>query len=143
MKRLLIGVKTPPLSQVPTGAIRIGPMLAIPRLLAAKGVALQPILAAMKLPPTLFDDPDVAIPLAVAGELARRCADAAKDPNSGLHVGQLAGASSLGVSGFVVQHSPDVRTALRNLERHIALHDSAGIVTIAIEGEVASLLYEL
>jgi AraC-like DNA-binding protein len=58
-------------------------------------------------------------------------------------VGQLAGASSLGVSGFVVRHSPDVDTALRNLQRHLALHDHAGVVTVTIQGGAASLLYDL
>lgn len=143
MKSMSSGIKTPAFAAVPRGMIRVGPIQGLPGLLATRGVAVASIVEAAGLSPAVFEDADAALPVALLGGLLVRCAAATKDPNFGLHLGQLATASSIGVDGFIVQNSPDVGTALRNLERHVAMHDHAGTVSVTVDGDGAALGYEL
>jgi len=143
VKAVAEGIKTPAFARVPSGMIRAGVIQGIPRLLAAKGIAVAPVVEAVGLPAATFADADVALPVGVVGELLACCAEATNDPHFGLHAGQLAGLPSFGVDGFVVQNSPDVATALRNLERHLAFHDRAGIVSVTVQHDAAALVYEL
>ncbi|MEZ5579625.1 MAG: AraC family transcriptional regulator [Candidatus Competibacteraceae bacterium] len=55
----------------------------------------------------------------------------------GLLVGRQGGISSLGIVGLLSQHSPDVRTALRNFVLHLHLHDRGAVPTLEVQNETA------
>jgi AraC-like DNA-binding protein len=64
----------------------------------------------------------------------------------GLLVGQQGGLSSLGLVGYLVQHSPDVGSALRGLVRYFHLHAQGAAVDLAEEADLAFLssgIYQL
>ncbi len=61
----------------------------------------------------------------------------------GLLVGEQGGLHSLGLVGLLVKFSPDVETALRSLVRYLHLHVRGAVTTLAVEGELAELRYDI
>jgi AraC-like DNA-binding protein len=133
----------PAFAIVPDEAIRVGPVMHIPAIVAAGGRDVAPILAALGLPGRLFDDPDTTVPFRLLGELVARCAAALDDPDFGLRVGAAGGIESLGAAGVLLQHSPDVGTALRNFVLRLAMHDRGGVLLLDTAGSTAKLGYAI
>jgi AraC-like DNA-binding protein len=61
----------------------------------------------------------------------------------GLLLGQRGSLASFGLVGFLVQHSPDVGTALRNLVRYLHLHVRGAAPTLSSQGTLAMLGYQI
>jgi AraC-like DNA-binding protein len=91
----------------------------------------------------LFDDPDNLIAYAARSRLLSRCVATTGCEHFGLLVGQRGSLSSLGLVGFLVQHSSDVGTALRNLVRYLHLHVRGAATTLSAHGRLALLGYEI
>jgi AraC-like DNA-binding protein len=125
------------------GVVRIGPVVAIPDLLQDFGVDPREALAEAGLEPSVFDDPDTTIPFTRLGRLFSICVARTGCNHFGLLVGQRAGASNLGLVGFLMQHSPDVGSALRNLVLHLHLHDRGAVPTLATDAGSAMLGYAI
>ena len=117
--------------------------MAIPELLRTMGVAPEALLAEAGLDLKLFQDGDSTISYAARGRLLGLCAARTRCGHFGLLVGQRAGLSSLGLVGFLVQHSPDVGTALRSLVRYLHLHVRGAVPTLAVQGDSASVGYAI
>jgi AraC-like DNA-binding protein len=123
------------------GIIRVGPCMAIPGILRGHGVSPETVLADVGMSMQIFDDPDNVIPYATMGTLIARCVQSTGLPDMGLRIGREASTSSLGIVGFLVENSPDVGAALRNLVAHQPLHDRGGAVTLRSDGTTATLCY--
>jgi len=115
------------------GAVRVGPYMTVPALLQERGIDPAPLLAEFGLEPAHFLDPENTIPFSKAGRLFARCAEIAGCPHFALLVGQRASFSSLGAVGFLMESSPDVRTALHDLSRHFRVHNPNVAITVVEE----------
>jgi AraC-like DNA-binding protein len=117
---------------VVNGSARVGPIAAIPELLREWGVDPADVGAAVGIDARLFDDPDNTIPFAVGGRLFRECVLRSGCPHFGLLVGMRSTPSSLGVLSHLMQHSPDVGEALRNLVVYLQLQDRGAVPIFAV-----------
>jgi AraC-like DNA-binding protein len=57
-------------------------------------------------------------------------------------LGQEGRLSWLGLLGVLVQHSPDVETALHSLVRYTHLHVRGGVTSLSVHGDLAMLSYD-
>ncbi|MGL6112986.1 MAG: AraC family transcriptional regulator [Rubrivivax sp.] len=122
---------------------RVGGILAIPAVLRSLGADPAKVFADAHVDLSLFSGPDGLISLAARGRLARQCVAATGCAHFGLLVGQRNGLANLGLVGLLVKYSPDVGTALRSLVRHFHLRVHGTVVTLAVDGDLVSLGYEI
>jgi AraC-like DNA-binding protein len=115
--------------------------MALPAVLEALGFDPAVVLAEAGVDIDLFDDPDNLFTYSARGRLLAHCAARTECPHLGLLVGQRCGLDSLGLVGLLVKYSPDVGTALRNLERYMTIHVRGAVPSITIEGKSAVLSY--
>jgi AraC-like DNA-binding protein len=125
------------------GVLRVGPLAGIPPVLRRFGQDPASVLAAVGLDLSLFDDYDNTIPFVTMGQLLHLCAERTGCRCFGLLAAQQSGLSSLGVVGYLMQHSPDVGTALRDLILHMHLHDRGAVPTLSVRDGVAVLGYAI
>jgi AraC-like DNA-binding protein len=125
------------------GLIRIGGAAAIPALLRDHGVDPDAVIAEVGFRPGLFDDAENRIPFASLGHLLAICVARTGCSHFGLQVGQQGSPSSLGLVGFLAQHSPDVESALRTLVRYLHHHDRGAVPTLVISEGSAIVGYAI
>jgi AraC-like DNA-binding protein len=123
------------------GLIRVGAAVEIPGILRELGADPAPILAEAGIEEAFLAEPDNLLPFRTLGRLIALCVSATGCDHFGLLIGQRAGASSLGVVGFLVQQAPDVRAALDDLVRYLHFHDRGAVPRLAVEGGLALLSY--
>jgi AraC-like DNA-binding protein len=99
------------------------------------------VLAEAGIAPALFDDPDNRISYVGRSRLISLCVARTGCRHFGLLVGQQGGLHSLGLVGLLVKYSPDVGTALRSLVRYFHLHARGAVLTLDIDGDLATLSY--
>jgi AraC-like DNA-binding protein len=128
---------------VANATVRVGSAHAIPALLRSLGADPADVLAEVGFDVELLDHPDNRMSFAARSRLVAHCAARTGCPHFGLLVGQQNGLQSLGLVGLLVRYSPDVETALRNLVHHMHLHVQGAAYTLAVDGSVASLSYEI
>lgn len=116
---------------------------AAPRLLQALGGDPHRIAREVRLDLAQLDDPEARIPISVAGRFLRDAANAVECPQFGLMVGLEGGFGALGVVGHLARHSPDVRSALRDVSDYLHHQESAGTTTLSVERDMAVLDYVL
>jgi AraC-like DNA-binding protein len=121
--------------------VRVGGALAIPAVLRSLGTDPADVLAEAGLNLQLFDDPDNLISYAARSHLIRLCVERTGCEHFGLLVGQRGSLSSLGLVGYLAQHSTDVGTALRNLVRFMHLHTRSAVLTLRAERKLALFGY--
>jgi AraC-like DNA-binding protein len=127
-----------------SGDIRIGPIVAIPRVLQALGARPQTAFARAGVPLSLFRDPDARLQLESAGRLFAECARLTDCPHFGLLVGQRFSLDRLGPLGELMRCSPNVGSALRSLLLHLQLHDrGAAPLLLQPERDTAMLGYSV
>jgi AraC-like DNA-binding protein len=131
--------KKPPLE----GAVRIATVMAIPLVLKQLGSNPAVVLKEAGFDASLFDDPDNIITHSNRSQLVQHCVDKTGCPHFGLLVGQQTGPSALGLPGFLMQHSPDVATALHSLVRFFHLHVRGAVVYLKKENASVFLGYRL
>jgi AraC-like DNA-binding protein len=129
--------------KVADATVRVGVLIAAPELLRSLGVGPADALAEAGLPGDLLDDPDNLMPYRARGRLLSVCAAQTRCEHFGLLLGQKGRLSHFGLVGFLVQHSPDVGAALRNLERYLHLHVSGGAPRLSVHDDVAVLAYDI
>jgi hypothetical protein len=103
--------------------MRVGAILAVPSLLAERGIDPARIFAAIGLDPHLLDDPENRISFHDLGRLFAACADATGCPHFGLMAVDRYDHNSLGVIGYLMRNSPTVGETLRNVQLHLHLND--------------------
>jgi AraC-like DNA-binding protein len=91
----------------------------------------------------LLDDSENLISYAARGRLLNRCVAATGCEHFGLLLGQRGSLSSFGLVGFLVQHSADVGTALRNFVRYLHLHVRGAAPVLSEHGSSAMLGYQI
>lgn len=123
--------------------VRIGNAMGIPALLSSLGVDPAPLLAEVGIEPTLFDNPDNRISFNTRSRLVQLCVARTGCSHFGLLIGAQAGLRSMGPLGLLMKYSPDVGSALRSLVRHLHLHGRGGAATLAVQGDTATLGYQV
>ena len=118
-------------------------VVAIPAVLRSLGADPDEVLTRAGFDPALCVDPDNRISYAARGRLIRHCLEITGCRHFGLLLGQSARLSTLGLLGFLVQSSPDVRTALRSLVRYFHLHARGGATSLVVHGKTATWSYDV
>ncbi len=131
------------LALVMDGTLRIGPLIPISQLLRDMAVDPIDVMKEAGIDPALFEDPENTISFITMGRLLSLCVARSGCPHFGLLLGQEGGISSLGIVGLLSQHSPDVRTALRNFVLHLHLHDRGAVPILEVQNETAMLGYTI
>jgi AraC-like DNA-binding protein len=110
---------------------------------AARGADPATLCTTAGLPVALLQSPESTID----GELAERCWQAAlaatRDPDLGLHLGEAAHPSALGVLGFAMLSSETLGVALGRLVRYWRLKGDATRVELAADMETVTLTLHL
>jgi AraC-like DNA-binding protein len=132
-----------PLPAVADGLLRVDAITHVPAVL--REIGLDPIaaLASVGLDPQIFDDPGNEIPIDGLGKLFAHAVAASGCDHLGLLVGERTDPISLGLVGRLIQHAPDVGTALRNLSKHVHLRDRGAVVPVLMANGIATLGYEI
>ncbi|WP_395665065.1 AraC family transcriptional regulator ligand-binding domain-containing protein [Methylocella sp.] len=128
---------------LPPGHVRIAVAGAVPDLMRQFGLPLDDILRKAALPCDVFDHPDNAIPFDSLGDILSFGVRSTGREDFGLLIGERAGASSLGLSGFLLQQAVDVRTALGDLVRYLHHHDRGASPFVEVDGVDAFLGYSI
>ena len=123
------------------GLIRVGVATEIPVVLREFGAEPHPILARVGLSENVLQEPENLISFQALGRLVSHCVAVTGCDHFGLLVGGRGVASSLGVVGFLVQQSPDVRSALEDLVRYLHFHDRGAVPRLTETGDHAFLSY--
>jgi AraC-like DNA-binding protein len=129
--------------RLPKGAVRMGPIIAIPAVMRDFGADLDDILAALGLPADVFGDADNTLPYPVFCKLISLCAEAVGREDFGLLICERIGASNLGLVGFLLKQAPDVRTALNDLVRYLHHHDRGAVPFLTEAGGEVRLGYSI
>lgn len=116
------------------GDIRVGPILAIPDILAEFGTNPQRAFSQADVDPQLFLDPDNRIQIERLGHLFEVCAALTDCPHFGLLVGDRFNFPTLGPLGYLMRNSPTVGDALRSLLLHLHLHDRGAAPVLLSSG---------
>lgn len=131
------------LAVVTEGALRVGPLVALPALIQELGQEPDPVIRESGVDPRHLDDPENSIGFTALGRLLAHCAERTGCAHLGLLLGQRSGLQSLGLIGALAEHSPEVGTALRNLILHLHLHDRGAVPVLSVEGKRAFLGYSI
>ena len=123
------------------GGLRVGPLIEVPQVLRELGVDPTEAIGGVGLDLSLFENPENTISFAAMGRLLKRCAARTQCAHFGLLIGQRGGPASLGILGQLLQHSPDVGSALRGAILHLHVHDRGAVPALAVERGVAVLSY--
>jgi AraC-like DNA-binding protein len=123
------------------GHVRVGPLFGVATVLRKAGIDPATAFAEVGLRKDLFDDPDNLVAFRTAGHLLAICVDRTGYEDFGLQAGKLSGAAAMGIAGFLVQHSPTVGVALRNLILHMHLHDRGAVPMYSIDDGTVLLGY--
>jgi hypothetical protein len=99
------------------------------------------VIAQAGVDPALLRDPENTVAFRTVGTLLERCVQRTGCRHLGLLVGQKSETTALGVVGLLMQHSPDVATALRGAIQNLHLHDQGGVATLERSGEFVRLAY--
>jgi AraC-like DNA-binding protein len=121
------------------GDVRIGPLMAIPDVLAELGVAPRTAFARAGMDLRLFRSPESRSPFGDLAHLLSVCADLTGCPHFGLLVGERFRLQALGEIGHLMRNSATVGEALRALLLHLHLHDR-GAVPVLLELAPSSVL---
>ena len=91
----------------------------------------------------LLDDPNKQITFGERSRLIARCAELTGCAHFGLLVGQQGGLHALGLVGLLVEHAPDVETALRSLVRFFHHHLRGAALDLVVDGGLAVFSYTI
>lgn len=125
--------------QVEAGTVRSAGLGGLPRVLERLSVPLGPLLDAVHLPRTLFDDPNALVPVGKAASLLALAAERANCPHLGLLCGESFHPDTLGVVGRLAQNADDVGSGLRGLILNLHLHGYAFVPTLTVASGTAEL----
>ncbi len=125
------------------GVVRVATTMAVPAVLEERGIEPGAVLAEFGLTLSIYDNPENTIPFETSCRILGRCAEATGCAHFGLLVGQRAGISTLGVLGFLMQSSGDVRSALAAAARHFQVHNTAATVEFSEDESSGALGFSI
>lgn len=123
--------------------LRVGPVMAIPDLLAERGCDAATMLQEFGLVPAYFHNPDNTLPSRSLARIFGRCVELTGTEHFGLLVGERAGMPSLGPVGYLMQSAPTVGRALEILRQNLQAHDRGGIALVNQGRGYAALGYAI
>lgn len=123
--------------------VRIGPLMALPAVLAELGVDAVSTLREVGLSPEDFSDPEHTIAFSTGDALLQLAVERSGCEHLGLLVGARAPAQSMGTVGYLMLSSGTVGEALRALAAHLEVHDRGAVVRLREEENLAILSYAL
>ena len=126
---------------VSEGQLRASVLTVLPQVLRELGQDPGQMLREAGVDAGLLDDPENTLPFRAVGALLEHCVARTGCRHLGFLIGQRSRISMLGVVGLLVEHSPDVGTALHSLVQHLHLHDRGAIPTFAVGDSSAMLGY--
>jgi len=125
------------------GSVRIATIAAIPLVLEQLGYDPTAVMRECGFDISLFDAPENVITYYDRSRLIQRCVETTGCSHFGLLIGQHIGPSALGLIGFLIQHSPDVATALNSLVRFFHLHVRGAVIHLERDNGSAFLGYSI
>lgn len=125
------------------GAVRVGILVGLPALLRSLDADPAAIAAEAGFDLAMLDDAENMVSYATRGRLLDQCVARTGCRHLGLLLGMRGHLSSLGLVGFLVQHAPDVNTALNDLARYTYLSVRGGVTGFAVRGKIAILSFDV
>jgi len=126
------------------GAMRVGPVAALPQIMAELGVDAESVFSRARVNLREFADPETRLPVATLAALAHEASTIADCPHFGLLVGDRARLGSFGSIGSLMRHSARVVDALRAFVLKFHIHDGGGApVLIRSHGSTVILGYSV
>ncbi len=119
------------------GTTRVASIGALPGVLLGLRVPLEPLLDAVGLPRSVFDDRDGLIELQSASQLLNLAAHTARCPHLGLLCGKVFRPETIGIVGLLAQNAKDVASALRGIALNLHLNGHAFVATLNVGGGLA------
>jgi AraC-like DNA-binding protein len=117
--------------------------MAVPEILRKLGHDPAAVLREIGIDVGLFSDPDNLISYVDRGRLLGHCAARTGCPHFGLLIGEHGGLRGFGVVGLLAKHSASVGEALQRMVRFLHLHVRGANAALSVEGELATLRYEI
>ncbi len=107
----------------------------------ARAVGLDPLrmLDAAGIPRAALTDPDLRVPATALRDLLELSSRGAED--FGLRLVEMRTPSVMGPVTLIAREQPDVRSVLKALGRHGALHSEANSLSVKVVGEVAIISF--
>jgi AraC-like DNA-binding protein len=112
-------------------AMRVGPVAAIPQVMAELGVDAASIFSRVRVDLQDFADPETRLSNATLAALAHEASVIAGCPHFGLLVGDRARLGSFGSIGSLMRHSATVADALRTFVSKLHIYDWGGAPVLA------------
>jgi len=122
------------------GTVRIGPVIAIPAVLAEFGVRPQRAFSMARVDHRLFQNAESRISFEALGRLFGSCVTLTQCDHFGLLVGEHFNLQGLGALGDLMRNSATVEDALRNLLLHLHLHDRGATPVLLRPGSDYAIL---
>jgi AraC-like DNA-binding protein len=121
--------------------VHLGPIRAVPELLARMGVPWEPVLRHARISRADLEDQELSAPFDRVDRLLGECVERSGCEHFGLLVGQTVDLRSFGIPGRIALSAPTAGDALAALARHFVLHDSGGSPRVAITNGTAVMSY--
>jgi AraC-like DNA-binding protein len=125
------------------GAVRVAPVINLPRFMTAQGLDADAVIRAQGCDPSLFTDPDNIIAFSAIGRLLARVAECTGCAYPGLEVARQRGLDASGPVGRAARLAPDVGTALRTFILSAHLHDRGAVPYLWADEHKAMFGYTL
>ncbi len=126
------------------GEARVGPLMALPRVLEEAGISPRLVFRDAGIAPDLFNHPDNRIDYETLVGLLSACATRSGRDDIGLLAGARFTLRDLGALGELMRNAATVGEALRNLLLHLHFYDRAAIpVMLRMESNQVFLGYSL
>ncbi len=108
---------------------------------AAQGVKPEDLYCAVKLDPSVLNDPDNRIPFAQLVALYESAAKLTGDDNFGLHVGETIALSAFDVVGYCALNSQTLGAAFTRVARYHSIWTDGALFTPDSSGATSAILY--
>ena len=129
---------------MPAGTVRAGVTATFRSVLARyPRVSADRLIQAAGIEPRRIGDPDAVIDQQQWVALLEAAADATGNPCLGLDLALQLPWKDVGVLGYVLLHSPTVGAALENSARFLAVQQTGGRLTLAVNSRLARFTYAM
>lgn len=126
-----------------TGTVRVAGLTGFVDLVSELGGDAAHLIAACGLTRETLANPDNIIPFGLGARLLHLAAAELGCPHFGMLLGQRQDLALLGPIGFLMQHSPDVRSALANLLRYMHLHVEGANARLVVREGLVEFSYRI
>jgi len=128
-------------AQASDATVRAAALQGLAALVANAGVDFDRLVRQQGLDPVLMNDPEYRISFRQHVDLLDAAAVATRDDFIGLHMGASQSMQAIGVLGYALMASPDVRTQLANSARYFTLHQDSAAISLHVDGDIAEMSY--